>query len=133
MYLENYLLHMMAHEAFAEDAFANTEHSKNQDDQAKACIARTAFASSTGKSNHKSEEELKQQETSTRNYSNAVSVVDLISTEKKVEHALYANSELMMPMPAIRPTSIHGSYLHCLVCSTNLKLQWILRYLQVLF
>jgi hypothetical protein len=36
--------------------------------------------------------------------------VDLISTEKKVEYALYAKSELKMPMPAIRLTSIHGSY-----------------------
>ena len=37
------MLRMMAHTATA-DAFADTEHNKNQDDQTKTCIAYTAFA-----------------------------------------------------------------------------------------
>ena len=110
--LEHNLLRMMAHVVFAAtaDAFADTKHNKNQDNQSKACIAHTAFASN--KANRKTEEEPKHLpglETSTRHYSNAASDVNLISMEKKVEYALNVKSELMMLMPDIRLKLIFGS------------------------
>ena len=51
---------MMAHAVFATTAyaFADTKYNKNQDDQAKTCIAHTVFASN--RANCKSEEEPKQ-------------------------------------------------------------------------
>ena len=125
--LEHNLLRMMAHTVFTATAtaFADTTHIKNQNDKAKTCIAHTAFASNKAKlANRKREEEPKQQpglETSTRHYFNVEDSDELI-VEKKVEYVLYAKSELMMPIPAIRLTSIHGPYPRSrVVCSTKLQ------------
>ena len=121
--LEHNLRSMMAHAVFAATAYAFapvTKRNKNQDDQAKTGIAHTVFASN--KANRKSEEEPKQLpglETSTRHYLNAEDSEEL-SKEKKVEHALYAKSALMMLMPDIRLKSIYGSYpRRRVVCSTK--------------
>lgn len=88
-------------------ACADTKHYKNPDDQAKPGIAHTVFAS-INKANRKSEEEPKQLpglETSTLHNLNAEDSEEL-SMEKKVEHALYAKSALMMRMPDIRPMAL---------------------------
>jgi hypothetical protein len=99
--LEHNLLRKMTHAVFTATAyvFADTKHNLNQDIQAKTCIAHTVFVSN--KANRKSDEEPKQLpglETSTLHFLNAKDS-DGSSMEKKVEHALYAKSVLMMQMP----------------------------------
>jgi hypothetical protein len=111
--LEHNLLRMIVHAVFAANAsaFADTKHNKNQDDEAKTCIAHTVFA--CNKANRKPEEEPKQVlglETSTRHYLNAGDSSES-SMEKKVEYALFAKSALMMLMPALQLKLIFCSYL----------------------
>ena len=143
--LEHNLLCMTAHAVFAATAhaFADTKRNKNQDEQAKTCIAHAVFASDKDGVSHMQYSRLAHRQLSligrqrrqTRSGASMARGPRLFSPAVQSAPWSYqstSNNAQMMPMPDIRLKFISGSYppRHA-ACST--KPQRIVSNLRVLF